>query len=145
TRVPPAKREQARKEVLDFLIDNAIIEQYLLQLKITVDQKEVNEHVEKIKKEAAEIEKKDFKDILKELMVTEEEFRAELTSALRWDKFVLQQGTDKVLQDFFKANIEMFNGSKMQARHILILVTDGKKEAAQVKLAVLKQQIEGEV
>ncbi len=144
-RVPPARRDEARKDVMNYLIDNTIVDQYLLQLKIQVDGKEVDEHVEKIKKEALEIEKKPFDVILKELMVTEDELRTELTSALRWDKFVLQQGTDKVLQDFFKTNIDMFNGSKMQARHILIPVTDGKKEAAQVKLAVLKKQIEDEV
>jgi parvulin-like peptidyl-prolyl isomerase len=144
TRVPPGKRDEARKEVLNFLIDNAIIDQYLLQLKIPVEPKEVEENVDKIKKEAAEIEKKDFKEILKELMVTEEELRTELASALRWDKFVLQQGTDKVLQDFFKANMEMFNGSKMHARHILLPIGDNKKEAVQVKLSVLKQQIEAE-
>jgi peptidyl-prolyl cis-trans isomerase C len=144
-RVAPARREEARKDVLNYLIDNTIVDQYLLQLKIPVEAKEIDEHVEKIKKEAAEIEKKDFKDILKELMVTEDELRHELTGALRWDKFVLQQGTDKVLQDFFKANLEMFNGSKMHARHILLPIADNKKEAAQVKLAVLKQQIEAEV
>jgi parvulin-like peptidyl-prolyl isomerase len=145
TRVPPARRAEARKDVLNYLIENAIVDQYLLQLKIPVEAKEVDDHIDKIKKEAAEIEKKDFKDILNELMVTEDELRHELTSALRWDKFVIQQGTDKVLQDFFKTNIELFNGSKMHARHILVPVVDGKKEAAQVKLMVLKKDIEDEV
>ncbi|MBM3994947.1 MAG: hypothetical protein FJ303_12465 [Planctomycetes bacterium] len=143
-RVPPQRREDARKDVLNFLIDNTIVDQYLLQLKISVDAKEVDEHVEKIKKEAAD-EKKNLKDVLNELMITEEELRIELASALRWDKFVLQQGTDKALNDFFKANIEMFNGSKVHARHILVPVVDGKKEAAQIKLAVLKKEIEDEV
>src|SRR5262249_36386348 len=108
-RVPPARHEEARKDVLNYLIDNAIIDQYLVQLKIQVEAKEVTDYVEKIKKEAAEFEKKDFKQLLTDLMVTEDELRAEVISALRWDKFVLQQGTDKVLEDFFKANLEMFN------------------------------------
>ncbi|MBI1830616.1 MAG: peptidylprolyl isomerase [Planctomycetes bacterium] len=142
-RVAPQRREEARKDVLSFLIDNTIVDQYLLQLKIPVDAKEIDEHVEKIKKEAAE-EKKNLKDVLAELMITEDELRNELASSLRWDKFVIQQGTDKVLHDFFKGNIEMFNGSKVHARHILITVVDGKKEAAQIKLAVLKKEIEDE-
>lgn len=144
-RVPAARRDETRKDVLNYLIDNTIIDQYLLQLKIPVEAKEVDEHIEKIKKEALEIEKKKYEEILKELMVTEDELRAELTSALRWDKFVIQQGTDKVLQDFFKANVEMFNSSKLRARHILIPVADGKKDAAQIKLAAIKKGIDDEV
>ena len=130
--------------MLNYLIDNAIVDQYLLQLKIPIEAKEVDENIEKIKKEAAD-EKKDLKDVLKELMITEDELRTELTGALRWDKFVLQQGTDKALHDFFKANLEMFNGTKIQARHILIPITDGKAEAAQIKLAVIKKEILDEV
>jgi peptidyl-prolyl cis-trans isomerase C len=144
-RVPLAKRDEARKGVLNFLIDNVIIDQYLLQLKIQVDPKDLETHVATIKKEALEVEKKEFKKLLEELMVTEEEFRAELTGALRWDKFVLQQGTDKVLQDYFKANPEMFNGSQVRARHILIPITDNKKEEAALKLSVIKKRIEDEV
>ena len=143
-RVPPQKHAEARKDVLNYLIDNTIVDQYLLQLKIQVDAKEIDEHIDKIKKEAVE-EKKEFKKILEELMIDETELRTELTSALRWDKFVLKQGTDKVLEDFFKANVDMFNGSKMHARHILIPIADNKKESAQVRVAVLKKEIEDEV
>jgi peptidyl-prolyl cis-trans isomerase C len=143
-RVPLQRRDQARKDVLNYLIDNTIVDQYLLQLKIQVDAKEVEEHILKVKKEAAD-EKKDFKKLLEELVINEDELRTELTGALRWDKFVLRQGTDKVLQDFFKNNLEMFNGSQMHARHILMPVTDGKKEETAVKLSVIKKKIEDEV
>ena len=118
-RVEPKLREERRKEVLNYLIDNTIVDQYLLQLKIQVDGKDVDAHLLKIKKEAID-EKKDFKRLLDELMITEDELRNELTGALRWDKFVLQQGTEKALNDFFKANPSMFNGSQVHARHILL-------------------------
>jgi hypothetical protein len=142
-RVPPHRREEARKDVLNFLIDNTVVDQYLLQLKIAVDAKEVDDHILKVKKEATD-EKKDFKKLLEELVINEDELRTELTAALRWDKFVLRQGTDKVLQDFFKGNLEMFNGSQMRARHILMPVADGKKDETVVKLSVLKKKIEDE-
>src|SRR5262245_24196984 len=95
-RVPAVKRDEARKDVLNFLIDNAIVDQYLLQLKIQIEPKELDEHIERIKKEAT-AEKSDFKQLLEKLMITEDELRTELTSALRWDKFVQQQGTDDKL------------------------------------------------
>ncbi len=147
-REPPEKREDARKHVLNYLIDNMIVDQYLLQiqtqLKIQVEPKEVDENVAKIKKEATD-GGKDFDKMLKELMITEAEMRAELTSALRWDKFVLKQGPDAVLHDYFKKNIGMFNGSETQAKHILLPVTDGKKDAVIAQLAAIKKKIEDEV
>src|ERR1043166_1354236 len=72
--VAPARRAEARKEVLNYLIDNMVVDQYLMQLKIPVEPKEIADHVEKIKKEAAE-EKKDLKAVLEELLITEDELR----------------------------------------------------------------------
>ncbi len=141
-RVPPQAREQARKDVLNFLIENTIIDQYLAQLKIAIDPKDVESHIDKIKSEAVK-EKQDFAKLMVKLHLTEDDLRHELTSALRWDKFVLQQGTDKVLRELFEKNLDMFNGSKVQARHILIGLKDGK-EAAQAKAAALKKQIEAD-
>lgn len=141
-RVPPARREESRKDVVNYLIDNIIVDQYLHQLKLTIEPKEVDEHINKLKKEAQE-DKQDFQELLKKLIITEDELRTELTSALRWDKFVLQQGPDKVLQDYFKSNPDMFNGTRVHARHILI-PADGKPDAAQAKLVALKQRIEQE-
>jgi peptidyl-prolyl cis-trans isomerase C len=139
-RVPPAKRAESRKDVLNFLIDNAIVDQYLLQLKIAVEAKEIEDHIGRIKKEAA-AEKMDYKQLLDKLMVTDEELRTELTGALRWDKFVAQQGTDDKLRPYFNANIEMFNGSRMHARHILVPAgVDGV-----TKITVIKKNIEKEV
>jgi len=143
TRVQPGRRDEARKDVLNYLIDNMIVDQYLLQLQLPVEAKEVEELIGKIRKEAQD-EKKDFTEELKKLHITEEELRSELTSALRWDKFVLQQAPDKILQEYFKNNPDMFNDSRVRARHILIPVADGKPEVAQAKLVGLKNKIEQE-
>jgi peptidyl-prolyl cis-trans isomerase C len=141
-RLEPQLREASRTDVLNYLIDNLIVDQYLLQLKIQVPAKEVEDYVARIKKEA-EGEKKDFKKLLEELLITEDELRTELTGALRWDKFVLQQGTEKALQDFFKANPRMFDGSQVQARHILLPKSSGADGVA--KLLAIKKEIESEV
>lgn len=144
SRVVPARRDAARKEVLNYLIDNTIIDQYLVQLKIPVEPKEIEDHIQKVKDEAAK-DKQDYKKLLETLMITEDELRSELTGALRWDKFVIQQGTEKVLKDMFDRNIDMFNGSRMQARHILIPIKDGKAADAQTAITTIKRNIDGEV
>jgi peptidyl-prolyl cis-trans isomerase C len=121
-----------------------LIDQYLTQLKVAVDAKEVEDRVTQIKAEA----KKDgmeFPMLLKRLLLTEEDLRRELTGALRWDKFVIQQGTDKVLKEMFDKNKNMFDGSQMRARHILIAATADNAQPAQAKVASLRKQIEDEV
>ncbi len=144
SRVSGPRRAEARAEVVSYLIDNMIIDQYLVQLKLPVDQKEVEEHVQKLREDAAK-EKIDLKTMLTKLYITEDELNSELVAALRWDKFVIQQGSDKVLQDMFAKNLDMFNGSRMQARHILIPVKDGKQAEAQASVAAIKRNIEMEV
>ncbi len=142
-RVPPAKRDEARKEILNFLIENAVVDQYLLQLKLQVDAKEIDEHISKIKAEASNSKPmQDYKEMLKKLHIEEDELRSEITSALRWDKFVLQQGSDKVLRDMFAKNVEMFNGAEIKARHILIPIADGKNELAYAKIVGIKKKID---
>ncbi len=138
--VPPERRAETRKEVLNFLIDNTVVDQYLTQLKIPVEEKEIEEHLERVKKEAV-AQKKDFKQLMDSLMITETELRTELTSALRWDKFILQQGTDDKLKPYFQANVEMFNGSMMQARHVLIPASAD----ANAKILAIKKKIDDEV
>ncbi|MGH2548295.1 MAG: hypothetical protein ACRDHN_02840, partial [Thermomicrobiales bacterium] len=131
-RVPAARREEARKDVINYLIDNTIIDQYLLQLpdiKNSVEPKDVEKHIETVKKEAAD-SKKDFKQLLQTMHITEDELRTELIGALRWDKFVLKYGSDAALEKFFKENIEIFNGSRVRARHILIPTTNNKDALA---------------
>ena len=79
-REDPKKWSSVRKDVLNYLIDNAIVDQYLVQLKIQIDAKEIDENIKKIKDEAAK-DKQDFPEILKKLSISEEELRTELTSA----------------------------------------------------------------
>ena len=143
-RVNPKFRDKARKDVLNYLVDNVVVDQYLTQLKIQVEPKDLDASIAKIKGEAAKTGQ-DFPAVLKRLYLTEDDLRRELTCALKWDKFVLQQGTDKVLQDLFAKNLDMFNGSRVQAKHILLPATPGKVDDARTKAAALKKDIEGKV
>lgn len=143
-RVNPQLRVQARPDVVNYLVDNVVVDQYLTQLKIEVPAKEIDEHLERIKAEAKK-GGQDYAGMLKKLHLSEDELRRELGSALKWDKFVLQQGTDKVLRGLFDQNVDMFNGARMQARHILIKVVQDNKAEAEAHVVALKKQIEAEV
>jgi peptidyl-prolyl cis-trans isomerase C len=145
-RFPPDKRAEARAEVLQFLIDNVLIDQYLTQNKLTVAAPEVNSRVEQVK---AEVKKggQEFDKFLAQMFLTVPELRAEIEGALRWDKFVDQQATDKALRELFENNRAIFDGSQMRVRHILIEVPANNPQAAdqaKVKLALFRKQLENQ-
>ena len=143
-REDPKKWTTVRKDVLNYLIDNMLVDQYLTQLKIAVEAKEIDERVTQIKAEAKK-SGMEFDVLLKRLFLSEEDLRRELTGALRWDKFVLQQGNEKVLKEMFDKNKNMFDGSQVQARHILLPAPAQEQPQVQAKLAALRKQIEAQV
>ncbi len=141
---PPKRRAVVRKEVLNFLINNAIVDQYVRKFKIEVDpadiEKQINQLREDAKKEGA-----NFDEVLKRLHLTDKELRQQLTNAIRWEKFAKKHANDKVLKNFFDKNKAIFDGSQVHARHILINVEGDKTDEAKQKLLGLKKQIEGAV
>jgi peptidyl-prolyl cis-trans isomerase C len=144
-RVPPSQRAAARKDVLNFLIDTALIDQYLDQLKVAVDAKEVDTAIKQMKDEAAKF-KISWEDVLKTTLVTEPELRVQITNQLRWEKFAAQYATDKAVKDYFDQNKALFDGSQVRARHILLTPPADNPQAveqARAKLAAL-QKLSGE-
>ncbi|GIW78924.1 MAG: hypothetical protein KatS3mg105_0731 [Gemmatales bacterium] len=146
-RIPADKHDKFRPELLHFLIDNLLIEQHLTRLGIQADPKEVAEKLEKVKEE---IKKggSTYEKVLKELLLTEAELKQQIAAELQWEKYVDSQANDAVLRKLFNANRDVFNGSMVRARHILLTPKkeDAKSdEAEKARLLKLKAQIEAEV
>ncbi len=133
-----AEREKARPEILDFLIDNALIDQYLVQQKVAIDKKELDSRMAEIKKE---IEKSNqtFAKVLASLEMSEAEFSEQVAADLRWEKFAATQATDKNLKALFDQGPEMFDGSMVRARHILLTPRANDAKAAETARAQLIQ------
>lgn len=142
---PPEHHHLARKEILAHLIENVLIDQYLTAIKVTVDPKEVDKVVQELKEELAAA-KKDYKKELEALLLTEEEFRTEVMAQMKWEKFVLQQSTDEALKKLFESSPEVFDGTLVRARHILINpgADESKQKEAAARLRGIKQVIEQE-
>jgi parvulin-like peptidyl-prolyl isomerase len=132
--VPKENRERARPEVIAFLVDNALVDHYLELLKIGVEPKEVETQLETFKKDLAEA-KQEYAKVLEKMELTEAELKVEIQNTLRWEKFVAQQGTDEKLKKLFEASPEIFDGSMIKARHILVTpeTADEKGKAAALK------------
>jgi parvulin-like peptidyl-prolyl isomerase len=146
-RLPPDKRAAARVEILNYLIDNVVLDQEVVRQGVQVEKKDVEARIEQIR---AEIKKdgKDFDKVMAELLLTEAELRAQIEADLRWDRYASKMATDKILRELFATNLAMFNGSMVHARHILLTPPpNDPKAAAQAreKLAQIRKQIEDQV
>jgi parvulin-like peptidyl-prolyl isomerase len=144
---PEAGRGELRPEVINFLVNNALVDQYLDQMKVVVEPKELDAQVEKVKGEI-KMAYKDVDNFFKMLHLTEAELRTQVYQTLRWDKFLNQYATDDALKKFHEANKCMFDGSQVRARHILVAAKPGDAAAAEpakAKLVAIKKAIEEKV
>jgi len=136
-------RAQARTEILNLLIEKSLIDHYLELLKVAVDPKEVETQIATFKKEIADA-KQDFAKVLEKMDMTEAELKSEIFNQLRWEKFVTAQASDEKLKKLFDSSPEIFDGSTVKARHILIPSTadESGKAAALAKIKEIKAGVE---
>jgi len=132
--VAPENRAKARPEVINFLVENALVDHYLELLKVAVEPKDVDAQIETFKKQIAEA-KQDYVKVLEKMDIGEAELKVEVLNQLRWEKFAAQQATDDKLKKLFEASPEIFDGSMVRARHILLAGTDPEGKAAALKQA----------
>jgi len=144
--IPEDERTKARQEVVQYLVDNAVIDQYLAALKVAVEPMDVDQHLATFKEEVKKHDQ-DFALMLKRMKLTEAELKEQIFHQLRWEKFVNMQATDVKLKALFNHMPEAFNGTTLRARHILIDAgTDPKaRQDATAKLLELKAQIQKEI
>ncbi|MBY0528205.1 MAG: peptidylprolyl isomerase [Gemmataceae bacterium] len=145
--VPDAKKGEARPEILGFLIDNVLIDQHLRALNIPVDTKDVDARVDEMRTQLKR-QNLDFDKVLKDMMLTADELRTHITAELRWEKYIATQATEPILRDVYAKNPDMFDGSMVHARHILLTApaNDAKaNENAKAQLLAIRKQVEDEV
>jgi peptidyl-prolyl cis-trans isomerase C len=145
--VPPARQAEERPRLMNYLIDNLLVDQSLRAAGYKIEATEVEKRVTEMKAEFKKVGK-EFNKMLDELKVNDAELRHHIAADLRWYKYANAQATDKVLTDLFTTSKDMFDGSAVKARHILIAPAgkDEKSvEATIAQLRQLKKTIEAEV
>lgn len=147
TRVPPVHHKEATPEILEVLINNRLLDQYLQHQKIPVEAKDIDARLKQMKEVVAK-QKLKYEDVLKSMMLTEAELRDHIAADIRWEKFAEKYTSEATAKKFFEANKDVFNGSMVRARHILITDKSGdakKLAEAKTHLASLKKKVEQEV
>ncbi len=141
--IPADEHKAARQEILEVLIEKAIVDQYLTALKIEVAPQDVDKKIEEFKTELKK-HQQDYATLMSRLKLTEAELREQIRNQLCWDKFVAQQATEPKLTALFNQAPEGFDGTTIRARHILIAPgNDAKaKQDSAAKLTEIKAQIQ---
>ena len=142
---PPSNQESARKDIITHLVEQALVDQYLNALKITVENAELEKTLVELKKELTD-QKKDLVKELAAMMLTEAEFQSEVVAQMKWEKFVNQQSTDAALKQLFETNPDIFEGTMVRARHILLVpgADPAKQQEAAQKLRSIKATVDAE-
>ncbi len=136
--VPAEERTKARPEIVQFLVDNVLIDQYLTAIKIAVEPIDIEKQMVDFRNEVKK-HGQDYAKVLQNLLLTEEELREQIVGQIRWEKFIAQQGTPETLQKMFQANMDVFDGTMVRARHILVTPTSETEKAKQDSLAKIQQ------
>jgi peptidyl-prolyl cis-trans isomerase C len=140
-RLPPSRQVEARGEIIDYLVANVLIDQYLLQRAVEVSPAEVAGRLNQLREEMKKSGKV-FEKALEEMSVSEDELKREITGDLRWEKYCEAQATEPILKDIFAKNLEMFDGTRVRARHILLKKEAGPTPELEAKLRLIRKQIE---
>lgn len=145
--VPAVKQKEARREIINFLVDNLLVDQYLKEQKVVVEKKEIDARVDEMKAQVAR-QKQDFDKVLKDMLLDEAEFRAHIEAEIRWEKFTHARASENELRDLFAKNPDMFDGTMVHARHILLTPLAGDlraNEEAKAQLLAMRKQVEEDV
>jgi peptidyl-prolyl cis-trans isomerase C len=146
-RVPPARRDESRPDLIALLVNNLLIDQHLVAAGYKVEKAEVDKRINEMKAELKKVNR-DFDKMLADLKLSEAELREHITADLRWAKHASAAATDEELKRLFRNDRELFDGSTVRAKHILFSAPKDRTKddkALQKKLLALRAAIEKDV
>lgn len=119
---------EVRRKILDQLVEQELIKQYLKRQKIVPDSKAVSAQVERIRQLIERAgEKPD--EVLARLGFTPVRLRSKLSFASMWRTFLRKKFTEANIQKYFEQRREQFDGTEIRARQIYLPVKPGDPEA----------------
>lgn len=144
--VPPEVMANLRKAILESMIQNQLVTQFVAAKNIKVEPAEVEEAIADIKKRVAEAGV-DLAVVLQAQGLTEETLQTRIAAELAVEKYAMAEVTDQKAEEYFNTHKKEFDGTKVKASHILLKYdeqsTPEEKKAANDKIAGIRQEIVG--
>ena len=143
--VPEAKRRQMRRDVLEVLIENLLIQQFLRQNGPRVDPGEVSKHLAELET-ALRKQNKKLSDYLAENSMTDAQLRLQTLTGLQWRDYTKARVTEADVAQYYKDNKDFFDGTQVRVSHIILRLprnaSPQEEQATHSKLQAIRQDIE---
>ena len=146
TAVKPTEQQQKqmRRELLEMLMDDLIMQQFLRANAPRVDPSAVDKKVAELA-EAMKKQGKTLADYYRETGQSEGQVRVEIAAGLQWQAYAQNRVTEEVLKRYFEENRDFFDQVTIRASHIVLRVpanaSEGELQTTRQKLLVIRQDI----
>jgi parvulin-like peptidyl-prolyl isomerase len=148
-RLSPVEQRQLRADVLNLLIDEKLVRQFLKTNGPKVDPAEVEKQYAAL--EAAQKGMgKSIDDYLKETGQTPAQVRENLRMMLQLTRYLEAQATDERLRQYYELTRDLFDGTTVRASHIVIRTgpttpTEDRRKAVEKLRAVRADILAGKI
>lgn len=142
--VTPAQRRQLRGVVLDDLIDDALVRQFLAKSGVKTDPAEVDAQVKALTDRLAK-ENRTLAAYLKDRGQTEAQLRDAYQTQIQFAAYVKQQATDEQLKAYHAANRDHFDKVEVRLSHVMLRVPKSAPAAARAAVKEKLQVVRADV
>ncbi len=138
------QQREMRQAVLDMLIEDALMRQFLRKNVAAPTTADVNQELGKVQ---AFLKKKGMTlaEYLRQEGQTQEQLLAHIATRIQWKQYLIQQVPESVAKQYYDVNKVHFDQVLVQASHILVRAGSAPEErkVAQTKLEAIRQELAG--
>jgi peptidyl-prolyl cis-trans isomerase C len=144
TPLTEAQRRTMQEEVVNLLIDDVIMRQFLRKNGPRIDPAELNKRLAELAT-GLQKEGKTLQDFYKETGQDENQVRTSLLNMLQWAAYAKDKVGEAEVKRYYDENKEVFDEVQVRASHIVLRVAanapDAERQAAAARLRALRQEI----
>jgi foldase protein PrsA len=134
----PDQRKRAQSAVLEKLVNQKVVFDFLEQHQAAVGEDEVRLKLEDLKTQLATVEKT-IDDYLKQTGRTLDELNFEFAWQASWPPYLEKKLTDEVLKDYFDQHRRKFDGTEIRVAHLLLKPVGAERDSSRQEIEKLKQ------
>jgi parvulin-like peptidyl-prolyl isomerase len=143
--VSEAQRRLQLQEIIELLISEKLMKQFLAKNAPPVDEAEVNKQWTALA-ESLKAQEKTLADFCKETRQTQAQIRSGIANMLQYASYARRSTTDVELKRYFETNRDYFQKTTVRLSHIVIRIPVGspneEREEARKRLTELRRQIQ---
>jgi parvulin-like peptidyl-prolyl isomerase len=126
-RLSPSSLQLLQAQLLEEVVSRRLVLAYAKHNNEAASEKEIDQALADLKRQLS-TQRKTLADYLKELSVSEDELRRQLSWNVLWEKYLKKYTTKERIQKYFEAHRREFDGTEISVSHILLMSSSDEKE-----------------